>query len=70
MQLAHDGTLYNTKGDSFSVYDPERCEYRLTVYEEDGVLRLIISEPVIIDTDEKDLVVRHDRQRLKRTAWL
>lgn len=61
----NDGQVIH-ETDCISIYDIERREYRLTVYEEDGVLRLVVSEPVVIVTEEEDLEARHKREVAQR----
>ena len=42
--------------DALSIYDTERKAYRMTVWEEDRILHVLFSEPVVIATEEDDIV--------------
>lgn len=60
MKIA-EGSIITDVGHTLVIYDTETDKYRLLVYEEDGVLRILAAEPVVLVTEEDDLVARHKR---------
>lgn len=59
MKIHFNGESHKVQ-DAMSIYDDDACKFRMAVYEEDGVLRVIFCEPVIIVTEKEDLTgARH-----------
>lgn len=67
MQIVYDmDKLLDVADDGLSIYDKDREEYRMTVWEEDGVLHVLFCEPVVIATQEDDVL--GGTFRIPRTA--
>lgn len=57
MQIAYDMSKTMDIADTgLSIYDKDREEYRMTVWEEDGILHVMFDEPVVIATQEDDVL--------------
>ena len=57
MQIVYDmDNLMDVAGTGLSIYDKDREEYRMTIWEEDSVLHVMFCEPVVIATQEDDVI--------------
>lgn len=56
MQIVYDMDKLLDVAGALSIYDKDREEYRLTVWEEDSVLHVMFCEPVVIATQEDDVI--------------
>lgn len=55
MEIYTDNDECIDAGGRLSMFDRSRGEFRLTIWEENGVLHLYFLEPVVIATKEQDL---------------
>lgn len=66
MKIQINGDLVETD-ESVCLYDSDREEFRLVFWEEDGVIRLMQTEPIILVTPEEDLDgAKHRRNAPRR----
>lgn len=57
MQIVYDvSKLLDVADTGLSIYDKDREEYRMTVWEEDDILHVMFCEPVVIATQEDDVI--------------
>lgn len=54
--VSNSGKFMDVADTGLSIYDKDRAEYRLTLWEEDDILHVMFNEPVVIATQEDDVI--------------